>query len=267
MKKLTCLGLVMWGLLLVGFGGLGGLAGCSAPTQGKALYQTSTINALLDGVYQGDLPVGELLQHGDTGIGTFDHLDGEMIVVDGKVWQLRAYGRVYPADDAMRTPFAAVVFFRPEIFATWTKPLDYPAMQDQLLTLLPSRNAPYAIRMEGEFSLVRVRSVPRQDPPFRRLTEIVKTQPVFERVQVRGTLIGFWLPQFTSQLNVPGYHFHFLNEQRTFGGHVLDCRPQNVQVAITQLTTLELRIPPTPDFHQARLNPEEGELHKVEKGK
>ena len=259
MRKLICLGLLAWGLWL---------GGCSSDaSQGKVLYQTSTINALLDGVYDGDLRVGELCQHGDTGLGTFDHLDGEMIVLDGKVWQIRSDGRAYAADAAMRTPFAAVVFFRPEIFATWADPLGYDAMQQQLLALLPSRNAPYAIRIDGEFDLVKVRSVPRQEPPYRRLTEVVKVQPVFERIQTSGTVIGFWLPQFTSQLNVPGFHLHFINTDRTAGGHVLECRPKNARVAIARMTTLNLRIPANQEFHQSKLGADEGELHKVEKGK
>lgn len=45
------------------------------------LFQYSTLEALLGGVYDGEVTVGELLTHGDFGLGTFNSLDGEMIIL------------------------------------------------------------------------------------------------------------------------------------------------------------------------------------------
>lgn len=79
--------------------------------QNDVLYQVSTIDALLEGLYDGELTIKELKEKGDTGLGTFNTLDGEMIVIDGEVYQIRADGLAYLADDTMRTPFAAVTGF------------------------------------------------------------------------------------------------------------------------------------------------------------
>ena len=58
------------------------LFGCSTAPQ-NVVYQESTVDALLSGVYDGELPLEQLRKHGHFGIGTFDRLDGEMVLLDG----------------------------------------------------------------------------------------------------------------------------------------------------------------------------------------
>ena len=56
------------------------------------------MTALLDGIYDGEMTIGELLGKGNFGIGTFDALDGEMIILDGVCYQLRGDGTATIAD-------------------------------------------------------------------------------------------------------------------------------------------------------------------------
>src|SRR5258708_21827577 len=92
-------------------------------TGGNAeLYQSSTMGALLDGVYDGDVTIAEILHHGDFGLGTFNHLDGEMVILDGICYHLRADGSATVADDADRTPFAAVTRFTTDHILVLTDP-------------------------------------------------------------------------------------------------------------------------------------------------
>ncbi len=42
-----------------------------------------------DGGTCGTMTVGELLEHGDLGLGTLDSIDGELIVLDGKAYQVK----------------------------------------------------------------------------------------------------------------------------------------------------------------------------------
>jgi len=51
------------------------------------LFQTSTVQALLGGAFDGDVTLGEILQQGDLGLGTLDGLDGELIVLEGQAWK------------------------------------------------------------------------------------------------------------------------------------------------------------------------------------
>ncbi|MDP2515030.1 acetolactate decarboxylase [Photobacterium damselae subsp. piscicida] len=157
----------------------------------KTFYQTSMMSALIAGLYEGDFTIGQLLEHGNFGIGTFDDLDGEMIVLGDEVYQLTSTGDVHLVDKAMTTPFASVVDFQP----TETKALTQLTKQELEALLeqegLVANNAINAIRMTGTFSYVKTRTVPAQHRPYPPMVEVVKHQPVFELEQVSGVMIGF----------------------------------------------------------------------------
>lgn len=104
------------------------------------LFQTSTINALSEGVYDGEITYGELKKHGDVGIGTFNDLDGEMIELDGNFYQIKADGIVYLVDDSMRTPFAVVTFFEPDKTLLLDKSMDYQQFSTNEKHLLRHQN-------------------------------------------------------------------------------------------------------------------------------
>lgn len=241
------------------------LAGCAAPDH-ATLWQTSTIRALLAGAYDGAASVGEVRAHGDLGLGTFEALDGEMVVVDGRVWRVRADGRAEPVSDGERTPFACVVRFAPTWRLTPGRPLASLAELERFLDeRLPRDQHPYAIRVTGAFAQVRTRSVPRQAPPYRRLAEIAPGLPVFTLDDRRGVVVGFRFPPWAEALNVPGYHFHFLDAERTTGGHVLDLRSGDVTIEVAVIRELAVAMPASGGFHAAPPAPAAGDLEAVER--
>ena len=91
---------------------------------GREVYQTSTMGALLQGVYDGEVTIRELLHHGDFGVGTFNRLDGEMVVLDGVCYQLRSDGSATIADPEQKTPFAAVTWFHADHTLEVSAPCD-----------------------------------------------------------------------------------------------------------------------------------------------
>ncbi len=243
------------------------LSGCSPRPQGPdVLYQTSTLGALLAGVYDGEVTVAELTAHGDFGLGTFNALDGEMIVLEGRTWQIKADGKAYPAGESMKTPFAAVTFFRAGQAAALAGADSLAELCESIDALLPSRDLPYAVRVDGRFRQVKVRSVPRQTRPYRGLAEVVKDQATFELRDVRGVLAGFRLPGYVEGVNVPGYHFHFLTADRSAGGHVLDCRLEAGKVRIDRKSALHVSLPAGGELPKAEITGRERrELQRVEK--
>jgi acetolactate decarboxylase len=235
-------------------------------TERDTLFQTSTINALLDGIYDGDMPVAALRQHGDFGLGTLNGLDGEMVQVDGQVFQVRSDGKARLVPNHARVPFADTTFFDADRSVTVEKPLAFKEMATYIDTLLPSRNIFYAIRIEGTFAHVKTRSVPRQSKPYPRLAEVVKTQPTFEFRNQRGVMVGFWTPNYATGFNVPGYHFHFLTADRTGGGHVLECTLGRVKISVDDTPRFTLDLPRTREFQAAILDTDRrSELNQVEK--
>ncbi|KGF72729.1 hypothetical protein DO97_05100 [Neosynechococcus sphagnicola sy1] len=231
----------------------------------ETIFQTSTISALVEGVNKGDLTVGELVTHGNFGLGTFDDLDGEMVLLDGEVLQLKSDGQAYAVAESAKTPFATVTFWEADRTVVLNQPLDYSQLQAYLDTLLPSDNIFYAIKVEGSFEFVKTRSVARQVEQT-RLIDATAQQPVFEFHQVQGTLVGFWTPTYMQTVNVPGYHFHFLTQDRRQGGHLLDCRIGQVTIGIDDTPQMRMALPNTSDFLAADLSKDtREELHQSEK--
>jgi acetolactate decarboxylase len=238
----------------------------TAPLPRNAVFQTSLMSALLDSVYQGNMTVGELLTHGSFGLGTFEGLDGEMIVLDGVSYQMRVDGTVHPASLDQLTPFAVVTNLVPAIRA------DLPdgATGDEVTAfidgLIPSPNYVYALRITGSFSEVRTRTVAKQEEPYVPMAESSKGEPVQTWSDVSGVLGGFRTPQYLMGVSVPGYHVHFVNEDRSHGGHVLSYRLQHASVEVSPAMSLEISLPDTPSFRGANLLPEDlsEQIHATE---
>jgi acetolactate decarboxylase len=229
------------------------------------LYQASTFNGLMEGVYDGPTTIGELRQHGDFGIGTFNSLNGEMVGFDGRFYQVRSDGKAYPVSDDVKTPFASVKFFQPDRSAVISKDMDFEQLQKFLNALVPTENIFYAIRIDGTFSYVRTRSVPMQKRPYPRLVEVVKTQPTFEFHNVKGTIVGYRLPPYVNGLNIAGYHLHFLTENADAGGHLLECRIEKASVKMDDCTQFFLNLPQQEDFSKVNLTTQKHEeINKIE---
>lgn len=229
------------------------------------LVQYSTISALFQRMYDGAMTLGQLRQHGGFGLGTVNGLDGELVVLDGSFYQVKADGTVHTLPLETRTPFAAVTAFEPDQRHRGQKSLDYAALRKSVDRWIPTDNFFYAIKVEGEFQHMKARSVREQTEPYRTLSEIVKKQSVFEFVNTRGTMVGFRVPAYAGNLNVPGFHLHFLTADMSSGGHVLDFVLKEGNVEIDQLRELLLILPETATFKQADLSPgSPHSIHEVE---
>lgn len=214
----------------------------------ETLYQVSTLSALIDGLYQPATTVGALKQQGDTGIGTFAALDGEMVMLDDAVYQVLADGSVTEPADAVGSPFAAVTTFAADKTVTLAGLADYAALQRRLDAELDGVNHIHAVRIEGHFDAVRTRSVPKQSEPYTPLLEVTAKQPEFAFSDVDGVLVGFWCPGWVGQINLPGYHLHFLTADHSGGGHVLEVSVARATAELDETPVFDLSLPDTPEF-------------------
>ncbi len=213
----------------------------------NTIYLSTPVNALVEGIYEENIALAEVKQHGDFGLGTFNDLDGEMMMLDGVTYQINSEGRVNIIGDEALTPFACVTFYRPVSREEIVGEMDYDAFIKMLYSLLPSTNLFYAIRIEGMFAHIKTRSVPRQEN-YRPIVEVTRDQPTFDFYDIEGTVAGFFTPSFMASLNVPGLHQHFLSSELKHGGHLLECSPTNVQIGIQFIDRLELSLPMTLDY-------------------
>jgi acetolactate decarboxylase len=219
----------------------------------ETLFQVSTSAALVRGVFDGTLTVGDLKEHGDFGLGTFDGLDGELVAFDGHFYQVRGNGEVRVPDEAAEVPFAVVTHFKAErefalgsvaSFADLTAQLDRQRQTDNLF---------YAVRLDGRFTRLETRSVFPADAG-ETLVEATSDQTEFVVTDAIATAIGFWTPAYARTLGVPGWHIHVLTSDRAAGGHLLDCQAEALRVQMQDLADVRIAMPETPEFLAADLN-------------
>jgi acetolactate decarboxylase len=216
------------------------------------LYQVSTAIALVEGVYQGAIRVGTLREHGDLGLGTFASLDGEMVIIDGRFFQVRSDGSVRECGDEVLTPFAVITRFAPDAAVTLGQCPDLSHLTAGFDTLRNSDNVFFALRVDGHFDYVHTRAMCRTQAGV-PLVQAAAVQPEFEFRDVAGTLVGFWTPEYAKTLNVPGYHLHFISDDRTHGGHLLQCRGAGLRLSIQREGDYHIALPETEEFLKADL--------------
>lgn len=232
-----------------------GTSGGSSSPPRHTFFQVSTLGALNIGLYEGALTIGELRDHGNFGLGTFDALDGEMVVLDGQVFRVGTDGTPQIVDDRETTPFAAVTDFTADQIVTLDGPVSYAELQEEIDDRLTTMNVPVAIKIIGNHPSLVVRSVPKQSRPFPPLADAVAMQTEFDLMDVPGTLVGFRTPAYLGELNAAGYHFHFLSDDSLAGGHVLDGLIDVSDVQLQYMRDFRMELPDNAAFDTASLSP------------
>jgi acetolactate decarboxylase len=216
------------------------MAGCANVKEKTIMYQYSSLNAFNSGVYSGDLSIQELKKHGNFGIGTFNGIDGELILLCGVTYQAKEDGRIIKVKKGIEIPFAEVNYFKPSINASLEKPLSLKELAEYIDLLIPDKNLIFAVKVEGEFSSVDTRSFEKQKEPYTPFEEVVKSEHVNKFNGIKGTLVGYYFPDYMKEIGYGGYHFHFLSRDKKRGGHVLDCNITNGQIRINQVDGMNM---------------------------
>jgi len=228
------------------------------------LFQISTAGALVEGVTQGAITVGELARHGDFGLGTFADFNGEMVVVDGTTYQVTRDGVKVAGNDAV-VPFAVVTRFMPENGIDLETVVSFDDLTGRLDALRSTGNQFFAVRIDGRFDRVKTRAVCKVEGSA-SLVDAASSQVEFEFRDVAGILVGFWTPEYAKSVNIAGWHLHFLTADRRGGGHLLDCRATGLHAQVQHLSDFHMAIPETAAFLKADLTRDRSdELTKAEK--
>lgn len=216
------------------------------------MYQVSTLQALALGYSKAVITVGELLEKGDTGLGTFEDVNGEMIVLDGHCYRARQDGTVVEVDPGIGVPFAAVARLRGEREFSIGYMKDFASIGEALTLKIEEKfglNSMHVVRIDGMFHQIDARS----EAPYRShhipLKEILsKNQTSFQFDDIKGTLVGVYYPDHMDGINMPGWHLHFLSEDRRKGGHVFDVSVKEGTVRLDRISRIELDLPTEPAF-------------------
>ena len=235
------------------------------------MFQVSTLQALALGYSRSVITVAELLEEGDTGLGTFEDVNGEMIVLDGHCYRAKQDGSVIEVEPDAGVPFSAVAKLRGEREFPLENMKDIQSIRTELTRKIEERfglNSMHVIRIDGLFEKVDARS----EAPYRSHHVTLKTvldsnQTAFVFENIRGTLVGVYFPDHMDGINMPGWHLHFLSDDRTKGGHVFDVSIKEGTVRLDKINRVEIYLPKDAAFDTYSLkNVSEEEINKVEKG-
>lgn len=201
---------------------------------------------ILSGNYDGVTTVAQFKAAGNLGIGTFQGLDGEAVLLDGIVYQVKGDGSVVIPDDTTLMPFGTCTLFDDDIRQTVRNVASFEQFSAALENSFSDRQVFYAVKATGRFNTIRVRSCDKQEKPYPPLAEATRHQHEYTYSDLRGTLVGFWTPPFVpGAIGVPGFHLHFISDDRTRGGHVLDFRADKLDVILdrTPRITIDFSLP------------------------
>jgi acetolactate decarboxylase len=212
----------------------------------ETLFQVASFKMFAQGEYDAIMSYAELAKHGDFGMGTLTGLDGEMVAVDGVFYHIATDGNPRQITPSEETPFATVTFFEADQTFHVADAMNYSELTAYIDQNISPDVAMYAIRVHGEYDYVQTRSVPKQVPPYPTLAEVVKNQTVFTLSNFTGTIAGFRLPSYMIEVNVAGYHLHFISDDKLFGGHLLDCVVRNATIDIDYTYNYELFLQENP---------------------
>lgn len=220
----------------------------------RQIYQTGTINSLVNAVYDGDKTVSSIKNHGDFGLGALPMMDGELIVCDGVFYRADAGSRLSVVPDSVVLPFAVVSHFTPDQNFDLLN-TDLQGTSEFCERYFASKNLIYTVRIDGQFSSIRVRSELCQPKTYRPMNETMpELQQIRDLENIAGTLVGVWYPDYLSQVNVAGFHFHFVDADRTVGGHVFEFTLARGRVSVRTITSLQVDLINNNEFAQANLN-------------
>lgn len=233
------------------------------------IYQVSLLQALAYGDYHGSVTAAELKQHGNIGIGTFDRLNGELILLEGQIYRAAGDGSVEVVSNEETIPFAVVTFMDTDVSRQLTQIPDFDALHKELEQMVSARgiNRFYMIRIDGLFREMNVRSVYAQHMPYRRLSEVLEQEQTFFNYQnIEGTMVGLYCPPYMSYLNAVGWHFHFLSEDKTKGGHVLGSQIADALLRWKDIDGFQVKLPQNNMFSGFDLSVDQSaDIEKIEK--
>lgn len=223
----------------------------------ETIFHYSVMDAMRNGVYVGDLSVGKLREKGDFGLGTFNHLDGEMVALDGIYYRVSPNGKVVQAEGDRKVPFAAVTYFTPDIIFEIQGGITLRQLQEEIIKRLPSFNKSFGIQIHGLMERIQLGGALKlAENDTTGLAKLMETRPVYDAAGVSGTLVGFYNPRFMKNIDLTPFHLHFISDDRSVGGHVISgmSGTTKIKVSVDTKVGYELLFPESSSRFQQEWN-------------
>lgn len=193
------------------------------------VFQFSTVAALMSGLATSGPSASQLIGYGTHGIGTFSDLEGELLYVNGKAYQMTAKSGVKPAPPNISLPFVQVTKFVPEYRGLVTGSLQKDGLMDffkQGGSQAGGGNSFMPVSISGRFKSIKVRVAGPRQTPDESLVSVTERAEKSTLTDIKGVMFGFVSPGWSQGISVAGPHLHFVSEPDDSGslkgGHMLD---------------------------------------------
>ena len=206
------------------------------------IYQYSTITELKEGKFEGKIELNGLKQHGDFGLGTYNGLDGEMVYLDGIFYQIDPDGNASIPSGSSQSPFAVITDFIPDNSISVDTFFSCKNLKSLISRNISSKNKIHAIKISGDFNSITTRSVGKQNKPYPSLQDALAEEKITKFKDLKGEVIGFWFPSYFGNINAPNFHFHFIDDNRKYGGHLLSCKINSAKIEIDTKDELKIEL-------------------------
>lgn len=212
-------------------------------------YHYSIWYAFVNKIYDGKLTAAELKTKGDMGLGSYNQLNGELVMLDGILYQITEDGKVQIPNDSTKIVYANATFFDKDYAFEINKTVNYDSLRAIMNKHLPSKNLFYAFKIHGKIKNIKCGGLHKQQPPYKNgLDVLIPNRPVFEAQNIQGTMVGFFCPEFIGNINVAGYHLHFISDDRKFGGHVMEFEADSLKVSMDEMKEYQFVLPDTDEY-------------------
>jgi acetolactate decarboxylase len=234
----------------------------------STFFQLGTLGYLLKGKPCGETTIENLQKHGDFGLGTFNYFDGEMILIDNVFYQIDENGNAKIAEKSQKTFFANICKFNenPKSFDI-EKTQNSKELEERILEKI-EKNYIYAIRIDGFFSNISLRSLKKVDEKSNTtLIDAIEThQNTFSLGESNGSIITFYIPAYLKNVCVDGLHMHFIDKTRKRGGHLLDVNIEKAKVTICPILNFSMQLLKNKSFENLDHSVNAENVTKIEKG-
>ncbi len=231
---------------------------CPCCSGNDILYQYSVLAGINNSIYDGDLTIRELKEKGDIGLGTYTTFNGEMVMVDGVCYQVLESG-IVEASDETTTPYAVTTFFDHDVSLEINEAVDYPKLRELIENQLPSKNYFYAFKIKGHFEMIHCGGAPKQTRPYTNtLADIIAVRPQYQKENVTGTIAGFWCPAYVGEVTLAGFHLHFIADDLSIGGHLLDFKSSQLQVSYDVIKNMTFDLQDNEEFANKMFKADQG---------
>jgi acetolactate decarboxylase len=210
-----------------------GLAAAAHRAAHGVVRQVEPVRDLMCGNYDAVTTVADAFTGTHLGLGVAAACDGEIVSVDGNTWRIPVTGIAEPAPAELGLAFTVAASSGQSVKLAIEQPMTFAGLADLVAEMVQVEHCGVAaVRVDGHFTDVVLRSEARQHEPYPPLSEVLAKEVRFTFAQWSGTLVGFFFAGGDADVVIPALHLHAISADRRSGGHCHEVTVHNGALSV-----------------------------------